>query len=261
MKVTVLGATGRLGSHVVDILTARGHTVSRVARSLGVDVITGAGLDAALSGADRVIDAATGPSPVAEEAAEFFTTATRTVAASARREGVSRLIVASIIGIDRFTAGYNRGKRAHEDAVRDAGLSVRIVRAAQFHEFVEQLATWGRQGDTVSVPRMRTQLVAARSVAEYLVDVATAPPAEFDRAPAPGFDEIAGPREENLVDAVALLMSRSGGHVELREVVDSGDPDAELYAGGALLPGADAVLAGPSYKEWLDARPVPGAAR
>ena len=30
------------------------------------------------------------------------------------------------------------------------------------------------------------------------------------------------------------------------------DPDAELNASGRLLPGPDAILAGPTFEEWLD---------
>jgi hypothetical protein len=41
-------------------------------------------------------------------------------------------------------------------------IPVRILRAAQFREFVPKLVEWGRQGDVTYVPRMRTQLVAAR---------------------------------------------------------------------------------------------------
>jgi hypothetical protein len=49
------------------------------------------------------------------------------------------------------------------------------LRAAQFHEFVAQLVEWGRQGDMSYVPKMRTQLVAARTVAETLVRLPPAP--------------------------------------------------------------------------------------
>jgi hypothetical protein len=30
------------------------------------------------------------------------------------------------------------------------------------------------------------------------------------------------------------------------------DPDRELYENGALLPGPDALLGGPTFEEWLD---------
>src|SRR5262249_49606838 len=55
-KIAVVGATGRLGRPLADILRARGHRVTAISRALGVDVVTGAGLAAALDGADVVID-------------------------------------------------------------------------------------------------------------------------------------------------------------------------------------------------------------
>lgn len=33
---------------------------------------------------------------------------------------------------------------------------------------------------------------------------------------------------------------------------DPDDPDHDLYETDALLPGPDAVLAGPTFEEWLD---------
>ena len=55
---------------------------------------------------------------------------------------------------------------------------------------------------------MRTQLVAARTVAEALADLATGPDPAF--APRRRSSEIAGPREENLVEAARLLAARRG---------------------------------------------------
>jgi uncharacterized protein YbjT (DUF2867 family) len=37
-KIAVAGATGRVGRHVVDVLEARGHEVTAMSRSQGVDV-------------------------------------------------------------------------------------------------------------------------------------------------------------------------------------------------------------------------------
>ena len=71
----------------------------------------------------------------------------------------------SIIGTDRFTGGYGAAKAAHEQAVLSGPVPGLVLRAAQFHEFVAQLVEWGTQGDVAYVQKMRTQLVAARSVA------------------------------------------------------------------------------------------------
>ena len=251
-KIAVAGATGRVGRHAVEVLQAGGHDVVAMSRSGGVDVITGDGLADALAGVDAIIDAATGPSPGQAAATEFFTTAARNLHEGGQRAGVRQMVVVSIIGIDRFTAGYNAAKAAHEKAVLAGPIPVQILRAAQFHEFVGQLVEWGRQGEVSYVPKMRTQLVAARTVAEALAGLATGP----GSASAPGsartpIPEIAGPRPENLTDMATLLVARRGDPVKIEGVSDPADPDSDLYQNGALLPGPHATLAGPTFEEWL----------
>lgn len=252
-KMAVAGATGRVGRHVVDALKAGGYDVVAMSRSGGVDVVTGHGLAEALAGVECVIDAASGASPDQEAATKFFTTAARNLTEAGERAGVRRMVVVSIIGIDRFTAGYMAAKVAHERAMLSGPIPVRILRAAQFHEFIAQLVEWGRRGEVSYVPRMRIQPVAARTVAQALADLATGP----ESAPAPGSSgapilEIAGPRPENLVDIATLLVARRGDPVRIEGVTDPADPDRDLYETGALLPGPGATLAGPTFKEWLD---------
>jgi uncharacterized protein YbjT (DUF2867 family) len=248
-KIAVVGATGRVGRHLVDILEAQGHEVAAIARSRGVDVITGEGLDEALSGAEVAIDAATGPSPEEQAATEFFTTAARNLHAAGERAGVRRLIVVSIIGTDRFSGGYGAAKVAHERAALAGPIPARVVRAAQFHELVAQLMEWGARDGATYVPRMRTQLVAARTVAEALADVATGP----DTGNGGPMVEVAGPREERLVEMAALLAARRGEAAPIEAPSDPDDPVQVAYASGGLLPGPGAILAGPTFAEWLEA--------
>ena len=170
--IAVAGATGRVGRHVVDVLRAGGHAVVEISRSRGVDVITGEGLAAALTGVECVIDAATGPSAEQQAATEFFTTAARNLQATGQRAGVQRMVVVSVVGADHFVGGYGAAKIAHERAMQSGPVPVQVLRATQFHEFVAQLMAWGRQGDTIYLPRMRTQLVAARTAAEALAELA-----------------------------------------------------------------------------------------
>jgi uncharacterized protein YbjT (DUF2867 family) len=249
-KIAVAGATGRVGRHVVDVLTERGHEAVAMSRATGVDVITGEGLAEALAGAECVIDVATGPSPDRQAATEFFTTATRNLHEAGERASVQRIVVVSIIGIDKFSAGYSAAKLDHEHAILSGPIPARVLRAAQFHEFVAQLMDWGRRGDVAYVPKMRTQLVAARTVAEALVDLAADP----DAVPAPAgapTAEIAGPREESLVEMATLLAARRGDPVRVEGVSDPDDPDHGLNESGALLPSPHATLAGPTFEEWL----------
>jgi uncharacterized protein YbjT (DUF2867 family) len=246
-RIAVAGATGRVGRHIVDVARERGHEVVPMARSLGVDVITGEGLDAALAGADCIIDAATGPSPDRDEAAAFFTTAARNLQAGGERAGVSRLVVVSIIGADRFSDGYAAATYAHEEAAAAGPIPARIVRAAQFHEFVPVLMEWGTQGDTTYVQDMWTQTVAARTVAEAVVDAATAEP------DGPALSEVAGPREESMVDLAMRYAARHHPQLKVVAVATPEGPDRKIYEEGGLLPGPDARLGGPTFEEWLAA--------
>jgi uncharacterized protein YbjT (DUF2867 family) len=248
-RVAVTGATGRVGRHVVDLLEARGHDVVAISRSKGVDVVTGDGLADALADVEVVVDTATGSSPDKDEATAFFTAAARNLQETGERAGVQRMVVVSIIGADRFSGGYQAAKIVQEQAMLAGPVPVRILRAAQFHEFVEELMTWGSQGDVSYLPRMCTQLVAARTVAQALATLATG----SDSSPSNGeIPEIAGPRAENLVEIASLLAARRGDPARVEEISDSSDPDAELLSNGALLPGPNATLAGPTFEQWLD---------
>jgi uncharacterized protein YbjT (DUF2867 family) len=245
MRIAVAGATGRVGRHIVDVVEENGHEAVPMSRRTGVDVVTGDGLAGALAGVEWIIDAATGPSPDEQEAAAFFTAASRNLQQAGERAGVRGIVMVSIIGIDRLEGGgYYKAKLQHERDMLAGPLPVRILRAAQFHEFVDQLMAWGRQGDVVYVPKMRTQPVAARNVAEALVGLVTT-----------GQDgstvEIAGPREENLADLARLFATRRGDPVKIEEVSNPADPMTTAYESGVLLPGPDAIIAGPTFQEWL----------
>jgi uncharacterized protein YbjT (DUF2867 family) len=250
-RIAVTGATGRVGSHLVEILEQRGHDVVSIARSRGVDVISAEGLDEALAGAETIIDTATGPSPDQAAATEFFTASARNIQRAGAAAGAERIVVVSIIGIDKFQGGYNAAKMAQERTLLEGPLPVRIVRAAQFHEFVDPLVGWTVQDGVAHIPEFRTQLVAAHVVAEALADAAEEPEIQNGR-----ITEIAGPREERLAEVAALLFASRGDSIEIREglggpLAKPDDPDAAAYAEGAALPTPGATLAGPTFEEWL----------
>jgi hypothetical protein len=140
-----------------------------------------------------------------------------------------------------------------------------ILRVTQFHELVGVLMDMGRQGDVIYLPEMRTQIIAARTVAEALAVMATGPEAEFGAARAAGsagvpVPELAGPGEENLASLARLVAARRGEAVRIEEVKGA-DPDSLAAADGSLLPGPHARLAGPTFEEWLTTQPDSGAVR
>ena len=73
----------------------------------------------------------------------------------------------------RLLGGYHAAKVTQERALLDGPIPAQILARRNSHEFVGQLLDWGTQGDAAYVPAMRTQLVAARNVAEALADLAT----------------------------------------------------------------------------------------
>src|SRR5262245_25475074 len=173
MRIAVVGATGRVGSQIADVLREQGHDVVPMSRATGVDVTTGAGLDELLAGVEVIVDAATSPSPDEESATAFFTASARNLQEAGARAGVERIVLISIVNTDRNSGGYGAAKFKHEQALQEGPIPVHVLRATQFHEFVEQLMQWSRRGDAMRVPEMQTQLVAARTVAKAAADLAT----------------------------------------------------------------------------------------
>ena len=71
-RIAVTGATGRVGAPLGEILEQRGHDVVPIARSQGVDVVSGEGLDEALVGVEIIIDTATPPTAHADDAIDML---------------------------------------------------------------------------------------------------------------------------------------------------------------------------------------------
>lgn len=245
MRIAVVGASGRIGREVVDILTNRGEEIVAITRSAGIDVVSGQGLAEALTGVDVVVDAVNTATTETAAVTEFFGTVATNITEAAQAAGVRRIVLVSILGIDNFTAGHYVGKLTQERTYRAAHLPVHIVRAAQFHEFAEMMLNWTTQGDRAEIPRYRAQLVSSHTVAEKVADLA--------QNGGPDLIEIAGPQPWQLVDAVTELATRRGTPTQIREITDPTDPDHQLLAEGALLPGPNTILAGPPFTHWLDA--------
>ena len=62
MKIVIIGGTGLIGTKTAANLRRGGHEVIAASPKSGVNTITGEGLDAALAGAQVVIDLANSPS-------------------------------------------------------------------------------------------------------------------------------------------------------------------------------------------------------
>jgi uncharacterized protein YbjT (DUF2867 family) len=244
--IAVVGATGRLGAPLCDVLAERGHTVVPIARSKGVDIVSGTGLAEALHGVDIVIDTASTPSPDEAEATNYFTTATRNLQREGAAAGVQKMFVLSIIGTDQMRGGYGKAKIAHEREALAGPIPARIVRASQFYDFVGVLANWGTQDGVAFVQDSRVQPIDTRFLAETIADL-------LDDEAMTTVD-VAGPVAGEFADFVRALYDRTGDSRSVQAVHNDDDPNQVAYDAGALVPGADAITGGPTFEEWLGRR-------
>ena len=177
MKITVVGASGLIGTKVVDLLTRQGNEVVAASRSTGVDVLTGEGLADALAGAAALVDVTNSPSFEDDPVLQFFTASTTNLVAAAKDTGVGHYVVLSIVGVDGLPlSGYMRAKVVQEKLVTESGLPYTIVRATQFAEFTDAITASMTVGDEVRVPDALIQPVAADDVAADVARAATAQP-------------------------------------------------------------------------------------
>lgn len=188
MKIAVIGGTGLIGSQVVRDLNAAGHEAVPHSLSTGVDVLTGKGLDAALEGADVVVNLTN--SPTFDDASPaFFQTSMDNLLAAAQRAGTGHFVILSIVGVDQVPElDYYRAKTLQEDLLKAGPVPYSIVRATQFMEFMDATLSWTADDDTVRLPRTLLQPVAAADVAATVADVAagspsTAPSTSADPTP------------------------------------------------------------------------------
>ena len=113
MKIAVAGGTGLVGRQTVEAVRRVGHDAVVLARSVGVDLTSGAGLAAALVGVDAVIDVTNTPGVDADRVRAFFATVTGHLLAAEHDAGVRHHVVLSIVGLDRLPDdGHYAGKRA-----------------------------------------------------------------------------------------------------------------------------------------------------
>ena len=240
MRIAVAGGTGLTGRHVVEALRERGHDPVVLARSAGVDLRDGTGLDAALTGVEAVVDVSNVATQRRSVAVAFFDHAGRNLIAAAERAGVRHLVSLSIVGVDRVRSPYYAGKLRQEEIVRGGPVPWTVLRATQFHEFAGQvLATV--PGPVALVPAMTVQPVAVREVAAALAGLVTGPPRQM--AP-----ELAGPAVESLVDMARRLIAAGGAR--RRPVLPLRLPG---MGGPGLLPAGPGPRGTQTFTEWLAA--------
>jgi uncharacterized protein YbjT (DUF2867 family) len=246
MRIAVAGATGNIGAHTVTALEREGHEPVRISRSLGVDLLTGDGLDGALAGVDALVDATNAPATDAAEAAEYFGTTTRNLLAAEQRVGVRHHVLLSIVGMQGIEGvAHYAGKREQERLVTEGPVPWTIVPATQFHDFAAMAAGWTEQDGVATIAPLLVQPIAPADVGDILAEVAAG-------APQGRYVDVAGPETQDVVDMARRTNEVRGRKVKLVPTW-SGGVFGLTMAGNVLLPGEGARIAPTTFDDWLAA--------
>jgi uncharacterized protein YbjT (DUF2867 family) len=252
MKVVIIGGSGLIGSKVVARLREQGHEAVPASPDTGVNTLTGEGLAQVLTGAAVVIDVSNSPSFEDAAVLKFFQTSTSNLLAAEAAAGVGHHVALSVVGSDRAPdSGYLRAKIAQEKLIRTSSIPYSIVRATQFFEFLKRTADEATDGNTVRIPPVLFQPMAAEDVARAVARVAVS-------APVNGVVEIGGPQQFRFDEFIRLgLAARQDPRVVIA------DPHAHYFGTElgerTLVPGADARLGEIRFEDWLG-KPVIQAA-
>lgn len=214
-RILVTGGTGQLGSAVVAQVREAGHIARVMSRRPApeqratdmewaqADLVTGKGLAAALADVEVVVHCASDP---AGDTYESDVLGTRRLLQEARQSGLEHFLYISIVGIDRVPYAYYQYKLATELAVVESGVPYSILRATQFHEFVDfllqPLLTVGE--GALRVPAgVHFQSIATADVAAFLLPYLTKEP--HGRLP-----ELGGPAIMTLEEMARVWLEAQG---------------------------------------------------
>ena len=244
MKIVVIGGTGLIGSKVVTKLSALGHEAVAASPNSGVNTLTGEGLAEVLQGAQVVVDVSNSPSFADDAVMNFFQTSTRNLLSYETAAGVGHHVALSVVGSDRLPdSGYLRAKVAQEKLIKESSIPYSIIHATQFFEFVKRIADEATSDNTVRLPPVRFQPMAAEDVADQVSKVAV-------DAPLNGTVEIGGPEQFRFDE---LIKKGLTAYNDPRDVV--ADPHARYFgtelSERSLVPDDGAILGKITYDEWL----------
>jgi len=260
MNILVTGGTGTLGRHVVRTALGAGHGVrvqsrrprsenARLEDSLTVewrqaDLASGDGVPEAVAGVDAVVHAAHDP----RKPQLVDVGGTRRLVEAARAAGVGHFIYVSIVGVDRIPFGYYRAKVEAEQIVAGSGIPYSILRATQFHSFVDQIIrAAARVPFVLPLPTdFQVQSAAAEEVADRLVRA-------LADGPGGRLPDFGGPEVTTLGEAAAQWKAARGVQKPVVRIPLFGGFAAGFRAGHNTVAGGESGSA--RWADWLAREP------
>ncbi|WP_416964225.1 SDR family oxidoreductase [Streptomyces sp. Agncl-13] len=242
LPVLVVGATGSLGSKVVDELLKRGKNVRALVRpttdagrleSRGVEIARGDMLDvdslvAAMNGADAVITTAAGYTRGGKNANDIDTIGNANLAEAAHRTGIRRFVLTSILTSDQTPdVPHFWHKKLAEDKLEQLGVPFVALRPGAF---LDQVATMAGnpldKGRLIWMSKATVPLTFVRTsdLAAYLAAAVDAQAADDERI------DIGWDRPVSMREVADLMGHRAGRKIKVWAV-----PSVVVRAAGAVV--------------------------
>jgi uncharacterized protein YbjT (DUF2867 family) len=192
LRILVTGSTGQLGSALLNQLKGSDYEVKITSRRkpegmrrfewVYSDLLSGEGLDEAVKDVEVIIHAATSPIKnsrlIEVSGLEKFLS---------KLQDIKQFIYPSIVGIEEIPLKYYKLKYEGEELLKNSSIPYTIVRATQFHGFVENLFLSKPIFKRYVIPgNIKFQSVDAGEFANHLIDL-------INKGPQGRTDDFAGP--------------------------------------------------------------------
>jgi uncharacterized protein YbjT (DUF2867 family) len=251
MKLLVTGATGVLGREVLLAARSSGIVVRALSRRpaaavgegeewVQADLVSDEGLENAVAGIDAIVHAASDP----RRAGTVDVIGTRRLVDAAEAAKVRHLIFVSIVGVDAVPVAFYKRKLAAEQIVGAGRVPFSILRATQFHSFLDQMiAGTARVPFVLPIPSgILVQPVEASEVAERLMRCVA-------EGPRGRVTDFGGPEVLSWREAAAQWQAARHTTKKAIPVPLPGAAAKALRAGLGTVPNGDRGVI--TWREWL----------
>jgi len=192
LKILITGSTGKLGSALIKQMKGSGHDIKLTSRRkpdnaeefnwVYSNLLSGEGLEEAIKDIEVIIHAATSPMKNTKDievlAFKKFLK---------KLDHVKHFIYPSIVGIENIPFSYYKHKYKAEELLKMSNVPHTIVRATQFHSFVENLLLSKTLFKRYFIPgEIKFQSVDVDEFANYLINL-------IDKMPEKKTIEFGGP--------------------------------------------------------------------
>jgi uncharacterized protein YbjT (DUF2867 family) len=176
LKILVTGSTGQLGSALLNQLEGSDYKIKITSRRkpeiLGdfewiySDLLSGEGIEEVVKDVDVIIHAATSPT---KNSKEFEVIGFKNFLSELKH--IKHFIYPSIVGVEEVPFKYYKLKYEAEELLKNSSIPYTIVRATQFHGFVENLFLSKTYFKRYIIPgNVKGQPVSVDEYAQHLIE-------------------------------------------------------------------------------------------